>query len=132
MNQLQITHRQHISRRDWLRLGLALIAALSLRPAHASSRRQYTVADIERLLRLGNSWLYGDCANLRNLGRMYLASHPEFERELRVLPDRSTKLARAIAQDWDRHDVAIVDGWVMSLTEARLCASLHLCSDPDA
>jgi hypothetical protein len=37
-----------------------------------------------------------------------------------------SQLLSAITRDWSRHHVAVVDGWLLARTEARLCAVLHL------
>jgi hypothetical protein len=37
-----------------------------------------------------------------------------------------TALVANIARDWSGHDVTQVEGWVLSRTEARVCAFLHL------
>jgi hypothetical protein len=35
-------------------------------------------------------------------------------------------LIERIAQNWSMHDVTQVEGWVLSRTEARICAAVHL------
>jgi len=40
-------------------------------------------------------------------------------------PLRESLLA-AIARDWRRHDVLAVDGWLLSRSEARICALAFL------
>jgi len=32
----------------------------------------------------------------------------------------------SIGRDWRTHDLALLDGWVLARTEARVCALLHL------
>ena len=65
---------------------------------------------------------------------MYLVAHPE-ERSRRLLSHLlidggdgaiPSRLLRALARDWPNHHVAVVDGWLLARTEARLCAVLHL------
>jgi hypothetical protein len=35
-------------------------------------------------------------------------------------------LTIGVARDWAEHNVTVVEGWVLSRTEARICAVLHL------
>jgi hypothetical protein len=73
-------------------------------------------------------------AALCRLGALYLAAQPEErsrERLSRWLSDDrhdpiASRIARAVDRDWSDHDVAVVDGWILARTEARLCAVLHL------
>jgi hypothetical protein len=37
-----------------------------------------------------------------------------------------SRLLRAVARDWSSNDVAVVDGWLLARSEARLCAVLYL------
>jgi len=77
---------------------------------------------------------FSDVTALRRLGAMYLVAHPEeASRQLlsRLLIDGGegaipSRLSRAVARDWSNHNVAVVDGWLMARTEARLCAFLYL------
>jgi hypothetical protein len=39
------------------------------------------------------------------------------------IPER---LLRATGRDWADHQIAVVDGWLLARTEARICALLHL------
>jgi hypothetical protein len=39
-----------------------------------------------------------------------------------------SRITRALDRDWSNHDVAVVDGWILARTEARLCAVLHLAA----
>jgi hypothetical protein len=85
-------------------------------------------------LRCHGANLFSDVTALRRLGAMYLVAHPEERsRQLlsRLLIDSGDgaiqlRLLRAIARDWSDHHVAVVDGWLLARTEARLCAFLHL------
>jgi len=85
-------------------------------------------------LRSDGARFFPDAPALRRLGAIYLAAHPEERsRKLlsRLLIDEGdgaipSRLLRATARDWSRHQVAVVDGWLLARTEARLCAVLHL------
>ena len=82
--------------------------------------------------------LFGDPAAARRLGQRYLMTHPDersavrlWARELagaRRSCGTASGLRRAVAQrrERDLQDgvVAIVDGWVLARTEARVCALL--------
>jgi hypothetical protein len=71
---------------------------------------------------------------LRRLGAIYLVAHPEERARAqlwqRLIADAGgtipTRLRSAVARDWSCHQVAVVDGWLLARTEARLCAALHL------
>ena len=94
-------------------------------------------------LKLDNpSWLFGgfDRATLIAIGTQYLTDHPK-ERDLATL---SSEIGRArsgpwswspvlpymdvVAADFALDETVIVDGWLLSRTEARLCAALALSS----
>jgi hypothetical protein len=77
---------------------------------------------------------FSDLMALRRLGAIYLVAHPE-ERSRALLShlltagDHGTipsRLLSAVARDWSNNHVAVVDGWLLARTEARLCALLHL------
>ncbi|HEV2703838.1 MAG TPA: hypothetical protein VGV09_19590 [Steroidobacteraceae bacterium] len=78
--------------------------------------------------------LFSDLTALRRLGAIYLVAHPEESSrtvlsQLLIAGDEGTILSRllsAIDRDWSSHRVAVVDGWLLARTEARLCAALHL------
>ncbi len=77
----------------------------------------------------------GDGAQLRRLGEIYLARHPQ-ERDMphllrsligaHVRRRRPNSLFESIGRDWTTHDVALLDGWLLARTEARVCALLHM------
>jgi len=77
---------------------------------------------------------FPDLTALRRLGAIYLVAHPE-ERS-RALLSRlligggdgtiPSRLLSAVARDWSSNHVAVVDGWLLARSEARLCALLHL------
>jgi hypothetical protein len=85
-------------------------------------------------LRCHGASFFLDVTALRRLGATYLVTHPEERsRQLlsRLLIDSGDaalplRLLRAIARDWSNHHVAVLDGWLLARTEARLCAFLHL------
>jgi hypothetical protein len=119
-----------LTRRDALGL---LTASLATVPCGASAARR----PHGRL-----SGIYRSRDSAAAVGRRYLALHPEeasaAELEARVLQDPSIRVAldsssdsrlrRVLAEkvrlDFLRRDVVLVDGWLLSITEARLCA-LH-------
>jgi hypothetical protein len=69
-----------------------------------------------------------------HVGAIYLAAHPHEAEAGRLMHliggDRRHTADRAVAQridlDWRRQDITLIDGWVFSRTEARLCALLYL------
>lgn len=79
---------------------------------------------------------FPDLASARRIGRRYLASlpssldknailgaSPALAKAIEASPQvRAALLRRSVAEDFRRGDVAIVDGWVLSASEARLCA----------
>jgi hypothetical protein len=85
-------------------------------------------------LRSEGASVFSDVVALRRLGSLYLDAHPEERSRQRLSglliggrdgPIRE-RLLRATAQDWANHRVAVVDGWLLARSEARLCALLHL------
>jgi len=80
--------------------------------------------------------VFGDQDAARSVGRRYLAAHPGQADErmlLRLLrplgdPDvlareqLGVRVRRAVRDDFAEGRVVLVDGWYLSLTEARLCA----------
>ena len=126
-----------VHRRDFLRgtVGSFLVVALEL-PFHARAAPS-TAMDLESWLRRANLDFLGSRAMLRRLGAAYLTRNPR-ERdvdELTVLlcAGRSKPLDlhlhERIAEDWLDLDTEVADGWVLSRTEARLCAVLHMTED---
>ena len=85
-------------------------------------------------LRSRGAEFFSDLAALRRLGALYLAAHPEERSHARlsrllIAGDDGTipaRLRSAVARDWSNNHVAVVDGWLLARTEARLCAVLHL------
>jgi len=85
-------------------------------------------------LRTCGAGIFPDLRALRRLGCIYLVAHSE-ERSaallshLLIAADDGTipsRLLSAVARDWSSNHVAVVDGWLLARTEARLCALLHL------
>lgn len=86
-------------------------------------------------------WLWSNRSSARLVGARYLAQAPE-DRELawllvRLLGDPDTictrapealrcDLARKRESEFARGDTVILDGWILSRTEARLCALVAL------
>jgi hypothetical protein len=79
--------------------------------------------------------LLGEVAPAQRLGRAYLAEHPNEASEqtlVRLLAADdvwgdttavfSANARRAVRQDFDSGRTVLVQGWVLSRTEARLCA----------
>ena len=69
-------------------------------------------------------------AELARHGALYLADHPWESDRTRLVgllggaaPAPGFQgLVDAITRDWRNHDIAVVDGWVLARTEARICA----------
>jgi hypothetical protein len=126
-----------VHRRDCLRgiVGSFLVVALEL-PFHARATPSVAM-DLESWLRDANPDFLGSRTLLRRLGAEYLAQNPQEHNvhQLSVLlcTGRSQPFERhfheRIAEDWLALDTAVADGWVLSRTEARLCALLHVSED---
>lgn len=85
-------------------------------------------------------WLLAgfDEAAVRALGDRYLADHPQEREERRLaasvvsasrgpqLWSRARPLPEVVADEFAAGETVLVDGWVLSRTEARLCAALAL------
>jgi hypothetical protein len=126
-----------VHRRDCLRgiVGSFLVAALEL-PFHARATPS-TGMDLESWLRDANLDFLGSRSLLRRLGAEYLAQNPQEHNvhQLSVLlctgrcKPFDRHLHERIAEDWRDLDTAVADGWVLSRTEARLCAFLDMTED---
>jgi hypothetical protein len=119
-------------RRSWLRAGALALGILPFAPllrmfAAPGGQQSAEFWLLDLRARLGR-----DSAALEELGIKYLDSHPsECAAIARLLcrgDGRATglRLGAQIARDWSARDIAIVDGWVLARTEARICAMLHL------
>jgi hypothetical protein len=121
-----------VGRRDCLRIVIGTAVALgSLRYDRPPRSLQ---ADLEHALRSFGAHAMGDATLLRRLGSEYLTLHPQ-ERDVTHLLDSlfgqhslfgPSSLFESIGCDWRRHDLAMLDGWLLARTEARVCALLHL------
>jgi hypothetical protein len=123
-----------MSRRDLLLAFIGLCTGTLACTSHSSVPMRLNSEALGEWLREAGAGFFPDLAALRRLGTLYLAAHPE-ERSGAVLArlliagEQGTipsRLLRAIARDWSSHHVAVVDGWLLARTEARLCAVLHL------
>jgi hypothetical protein len=123
-----------VGRRD---LMLALVGLCAAALAGASGDRVAVGSDSGALgdwLRYRGAAFFPDLTALRRLGAVYLAAHPEegsraVLSQLVIGTDDGTipsRLLSAVARDWSNNHVAVVDGWLLARTEARLCALLHL------
>jgi hypothetical protein len=126
--------REVVGRRDVL---FALIGACSGVLAYASVTRTDLRSNSEALgewLHSCGAHLFSDLNALRRLGALYLVAHPEecsraVLSQLLIADDGEaiqSQLLSAVTRDWFHHHVAVVDGWLLARTEARLCAALHL------
>jgi hypothetical protein len=122
-----------VDRRSCVRLFVSLLGVLSLGRSLGSWEDSLPATDLESWLRHFGSSL-GDPTALSQLGASYLASHPEEQEPERlsrlILRDSAVPvelvLIESIARDWVKHDVTQVEGWLLSRTEARICAIVHL------
>jgi hypothetical protein len=113
---------------------VGLLGALSLGRSSAVREHLLPAADMENWLQRYGPGRLGDSAVLSRLGASYLASHAgeqDLGRLARlILRDSAAPvefgMIESIRQDWSRHDVTLVEGWVLSRTEARICAAMHL------
>lgn len=80
---------------------------------------------------------HGDRGALSSIGARYIACHPkeaDLQRLCRVLvgdlrpsdPELRRSVTSRIRADFASKDVAQVDGWILSKTEARICALASL------
>lgn len=131
--------RVDLARRRWL-LELSALAALPVVGVYAGC------ADEEPPAVALDQWLCrfvadgGDGGALRRLGALYIASQPlEGNRQWlsqALLGSAGAPVAQtltaAIAQDWRNRDLVVLDGWLHSRTEARICALVHISGDSPA
>jgi hypothetical protein len=121
-------------RRQCVRLFVSLLGVLAVDRTLVLRQDRLPPAELESWLRAFGAGRLGDAAALGRLGAIYLASHPE-ERDAGQLSRLilgeggapvEARLIESIARDWSGHDVTLVEGWVLSRTEARVCAAVHL------
>jgi hypothetical protein len=125
-----------VDRRGCVRLLIGLLGVLSMDRSLGARQDSLPAADLENWLKHFGPGRLGDTVALSQLGGVYLALHPgeqEPERLSRLILRDSADpvesvLIESIARDWLKHDVTQVDGWVLSRTEARICAVVHLMS----
>ncbi|MFO7286966.1 MAG: hypothetical protein LOD94_05450 [Gammaproteobacteria bacterium] len=113
--------------RRGLLAAIAATAAAALFPKRAPATPRTSV--LRRIARVG--------AEASEVGARYLRAEPT-EADLAALEAKlverlraargaiPTRLDEATRADFRRGDVVVVDGWVVSRTEARVCAVAHL------
>jgi hypothetical protein len=116
-----MTRRPRISRRA---VSAALLFALTPRAASAGGPREMVVS------------LFSHLPSARAIGAAYLRSSPantlDAETLAASLPaaasvaDLRLAIAARVRDDFANARVAMVDGWMLSVTEARLCALAYL------
>ncbi len=124
-------------RRRFLALGLAAAVAGQIRPALAGAPLGGLAGpanDTERRL----AGLFRNPEFAREVGRKYLAIHPDEADRYRLRttlfgvarPRSSAALRNVLAdrrrKDFEDGDIAVVDGWVLARSEARVCALVAL------
>jgi hypothetical protein len=132
INDPAATHTQ--TRRNCLRACVGLLGALSIQSRLLVPKSQSELGNLEHFLRRIGGDLAGDRRELSRLGAIYIASNPQerYPRQLsRLLSNNgpnpiALSLVEKIARDWLKHDVTVVDDWILARTEARICALLHL------
>jgi hypothetical protein len=95
----------------------AVLAAALLFPTHRSASANTLISVF--------SWL----PSARAIGAAYLRAHPADTATLALqLPAGLTRreLQFVIRDDFAHERIVTVDGWMLSVTEARLCALAHL------
>jgi hypothetical protein len=127
-----------LSRREWLCGFTGLCGVLSFNIAYGLPHGAVPAARVEDWLLQFARDLPHDASALRQLGETYLATHPvEADRvqlSRLLAPDGRavgtlSGVIRNVERDWMSHNVAVVNGWVLARTEARLCA-LFFLTDP--
>jgi hypothetical protein len=130
----------HISRRAFL-AAAALAAAGGGGAAYRLFSDDGFDPDLEQTAEIAR--LFDELEPARRIGRVYLSAHPDeadepalvrlleampgWDRALEASPARLGELARsALARDFERGLTVTVDGWILSRTEARLCALVAL------
>jgi hypothetical protein len=123
-----------MNRKDFLILSGFGLAALSLPSACQLSQRRERLASLARPVELSRVC---DTPALVAIGARYLKAVPA-EREEDLLADLLSggssgppdslahMLEQRIRADYESHDTLILEGWVLSRTEARQCALFSL------
>jgi hypothetical protein len=130
--------RMTADRRDCLRGIVGSFLAVALELPFRARATPSTAMDLESWLRAANLDFLASRTLLRRLGAEYLAQNPQehnvHQLSALLCTGRSKPIDRhlheRIAADWLDLDMAVADGWVLSRTEARLCAVLHMTQDP--
>jgi len=126
-----------VKRRKFILLSLIGTVGVSLPACQASPasrvrpRELAAICDEETLGEIGNAYLQ-QAKNEKDIDRLSAlimrdASGRPADAVLNV-EDLDRRLAQHIADDFRAGNTAVVKGWVLSLTEARLCALLTLSS----
>jgi hypothetical protein len=125
-----------IPRRDFLWQALAVCGSTLLPPASAAQGGQATASD--RALQTSTGYFADRAGAVRAVGEAYL-------RQLGRAPDRESilaaargalesidrardeptalqRLARAVREDFERRRIVQLEGWILSRTEAEICA----------
>jgi hypothetical protein len=117
------------ARRQWTAASAALAGLLwsGRFPTLRTSMPDAEAAWTEALARLASN------EGVHHVAAMYLACCPREAATgtlVSLIGDGAAISARGLAHridlDWRRQDVAVISGWVLSRTEVRLCALLHL------
>jgi hypothetical protein len=123
-----------LSRRNWLFAVIGLVGIISLGRSVGGHAPWSQEERLEKWMRHHGAIALGDVPTLSRLGAIYLDNHPD-ERNFNQLSELLLNkhmspvaeiLREQIIQDWIAHKTAIIDGWVLARTEARICAALHL------
>ena len=120
-------------RRDFLRLSVAATPAMALA---LDACRNNASSPLEALAQPDSLYGVMDKTELQAIGKAYLAQTPSTKGSLQTQilgqnpapgssPDTvSRQIAAIVQQDFSAGRTVILNGWVLSLTEARQCA-LH-------
>ena len=133
--RLALSRRSFISR-------VSASAAIALAPLGAHSQPNHDPAAISDLASRV-SGIFGDLDAPATIGARYLELYRDQDSNwipallrsdlLALRAERlRSEIARRIRRDFSRKDIALVDGWVLSRTEARLCALMSLASSSPA
>lgn len=109
-------------------VGLAASASLGLRMVDGAVQRLIST-DETRVLRS----LIAHPESAAQLGRAYLAARPDeasasrltsliLDERATVTGDEPARVTAHVGEDFEAGRVVVVNGWILSLTEARLCA----------
>ena len=86
------------------------------------SRKTRSGTDIKNAL---NS-LFSNLPSARAIGAAYLRSHPADRLDAETLVAALPTVAEHVRNDFSNARVVTVDGWMLAVTEARLCALAYL------